>query len=288
MERKGCFFALLAGVVWATMGGLGVVLGSLGLTPYEIAFNRLFFGFLLTVIFLCKKEKKKLKIDKKGFIYILIIGVITQACTNIFYYNSVNISGSIVATLLVCTGPLFTMIFSSFLFKEKLTKFNLISLGITLVGCTFIIVNGNITKINFDVVGIGFGILSGITYGLFPIFSKKLEGEYDSEVITSYAFGIGAMVVFFFCDFGSLMSEYSNNNIITTSLLLGLFPTVGAFFLFLKAINYIPVVKASIISLVEIPTTAIIGTLFLNEVITTSGIFGMFLVLGGIYISKFK
>ncbi len=36
MERKGCFFALLAGVVWATMGGLGVVLGSLGLTPYEI------------------------------------------------------------------------------------------------------------------------------------------------------------------------------------------------------------------------------------------------------------
>jgi drug/metabolite transporter (DMT)-like permease len=288
MERKGCFFALLAGIIWATMGGLGVVLGGLGLTPYEIAFNRLFFGFLLTGIFLCKKGKEKLKIDKKGFIYILIIGVITQACTNIFYYNAVSISGSIIATLLICTGPLFTMIFSSFVFREKLTKFNLISLAVTLIGCIFVIVNGDIKKINFDAVGIGFGILSGITYGLFPIFSKKLEGKYDTEVITSYAFGVGAVVVFLFCDFGSLMSEYSNNQIITASLLLGLLPTGIAFFLFLKAINYIPVVKASIISLVEIPTTAVIGTLFLNEVITVSGAVGMFLVLGGIFISKFK
>jgi len=161
-------------------------------------------------------------------------------------------------------------------------------LAVTLIGCIFVIVNGDIKKVNFDVVGIGFGILSGITYGLFPIFSKKLEGKYDSEVITSYAFGIGAIVVFIFCDFGNLVSEYSNNHIIATSLLLGLLPTGIAFFLFLKAINYIPVVKASIISLVEIPTTAIIGTLFLNEVITVSGAVGMFLVLGGICISKFK
>uniref|UniRef100_A0A6A7GBU5 EamA family transporter n=1 Tax=Hirondellea gigas TaxID=1518452 RepID=A0A6A7GBU5_9CRUS len=288
MEKKGCFFALLAGMTWATMGGLGVVLGGLGLTPYEIAFNRLFFGFLLTAIFLCKKGKEKLKVDKKGFIYILIIGIITQGCTNIFYFSAVNISGSIVATLLICTGPLFTMIFSSFIFKEKLTKFNLISLAITMVGCLFVIVNGDIKKMNFDVAGIGFGLLSGLTYGLFPILSKKLEGKYDSEVIISYAFGVGAVVVFLFCDFDSLILEYSNTNIVAISLLLGLLPTGIAFFLFLKSMNYIPVVKASIISLVEIPTTAIIGMLYLNEVVTLSGGIGIFLVLGGIWISKFK
>ena len=51
MKKKGYLFVLMAAMCWATLGLFGNTLKSLGLIPEQVAFLRLFVGFLILTIY---------------------------------------------------------------------------------------------------------------------------------------------------------------------------------------------------------------------------------------------
>ena len=51
MKKKGYLFVLMAAMCWATLGLFGNTLMSLGLIPEQVAFLRLFVGFLILTIY---------------------------------------------------------------------------------------------------------------------------------------------------------------------------------------------------------------------------------------------
>ena len=120
MKKKGYLFVLMAAMCWATLGLFGNTLMSLGLIPEQVAFLRLFVGFLILTIYALIKNPTILKINKKGFIFALLVGLVCQAGFNMFYFNYVKTIGVSLSTVLVYTSPLFIALFSRIIYKEKI------------------------------------------------------------------------------------------------------------------------------------------------------------------------
>lgn len=70
MKKKGYLFVLMAAMCWATLGLFGNTLMSLGLIPEQVAFLRLFVGFLILTIYALIKNPTILKINENVYRFV--------------------------------------------------------------------------------------------------------------------------------------------------------------------------------------------------------------------------
>ena len=134
MKKKGYLFVLMAAMFWATLGLFGDTLMNLGLIPEQVAFLRLFIGFLVLTVYSLIKNPNILKINRKVFVFALLVGLICQAGFNMFYFNAVKTIGVSLSTVLVYTSPLFIALFSRIIYKEKIDNIKKISLALCFIG----------------------------------------------------------------------------------------------------------------------------------------------------------
>ena len=102
-KSKGYVFIAIAGLLWATLGLFGKFLMGNGLTSEQVAFTRLFFGFIVLGVYSSIRTPQILKINKKGIIYSVIIGIICQAMFNLCYFKAIDIAGVSIAAVLLYT-----------------------------------------------------------------------------------------------------------------------------------------------------------------------------------------
>lgn len=293
MYNLGYFLSISAGLIWGTIGLSAMKLNELGLNPYEISFVRTLFAFILGLIFIRMKNKVSIKNEKnikktkskKIYLFIIVSGILCQGLLNIFYSKSVIHVGTITGIMLLATGPIFTIIFSKIFFKENLGFFKVLALVITFVGAFLLITEGNIQQLNFNFQGVVYGILSGICYGMFPIINKKIIDQFNPVEATIYSFGVASIFLLVFID-REIIIKILNSEVFKAGLFYGLFPTLIAYILYSKSMIYIPATSASIISLLEVPATALMGILFLNESLGKIKILGMLIILTGILCTK--
>jgi drug/metabolite transporter, DME family len=287
MEEKGYGFAFLAGITWGTIGIISYFLGQTGVGPFEIAFLRLSFAFLPLFIFYAVRDKKKLKIKKENIKHALLIGIISQGIMGIGMYQCIVRTSVTVGVIMSCTGPLFTALLSRIFFKEKITPFKGLSLTLGFYGAFLIVTGGDVSVLNTNGVGLLMGAISGLSYGFFPILSKRIPKGSNSLGILIYSFLIGAVFVIPMLD-TKVLTEALSFEMVGFSLMLGIISTILAYIFYTKALQFISPTKAAIVSLVELPTAAIIGHFFLKEHLYPVNIMGIFILLTGVIISKVK
>ncbi|UUV17468.1 DMT family transporter [Fusobacteria bacterium ZRK30] len=287
MEEKGYGFAFLAGITWGTIGIISYYLGQTGVGPFEITFLRLFSAFLPMFIFYMVRDKEKLKIKKESIKHALLIGIISQGIMGIGMYQCIVRTSVTVGVIMSCTGPLFTALLSRIFFNEKITLFKGISLTLGFYGAFLIVTGGDISVLNTNGFGLLMGAISGLSYGFFPILSKRIPKGSNSLGILIYSFLIGAVFVVPMLDIKILIKALSFE-MIGFSLMLGIISTILAYVFYTKALQFISPTKAAIVSLVELPTAAVIGHFFLKEYLYPINILGIFILLTGVIISKIK
>lgn len=281
----GTLFALAAGITWGVLGWYGSYFGRLGLTGNEIAFIRLFFAFLAGLFYLISSKDINKRVGRESIKYILAIGAI-QGLMNISFYKSVLMGGTVIATVLYSTGPAFTLILSILFLNEKEKR--VIPLLIAFIGIIVLVTEGNFKTLNFNLPSVIYGILSGFLYGLYPIFSKKIDCNTDKMVVTVYSFIIGLALLLPFVDFHKVISVASSPTRVIMMLSFGIIPTIIPYVLFLKSMEYIDVTKASIITMVEVPISATIGVIILKENFSLYKLMGILLVFLAVYIINMK
>lgn len=289
MNNKGYLLAITAGIIWGTLGLGTLNLSNFKLNSSEIAFIRVSFAFILGMIyiFIIKRDKLKPSYFNKGLIVkIIFSGVLSQGLLNILYANSVIRVGTITGIMLLATGTLFTILLSKIFFKEKLGIIKIISLITAFLGTFILVTEGNLGVLKFDYIGIVYGILSELSYGLFPIFNKKIIETLDPIVATTLTFGIAAIFLSFFIDKILFIKIFTNIEIFKSCIFYALVPTLIPYLLYSLSMKFIPPSTAGIISLLEIPSAALIGVFLLDERIGFIKGIGILIVLLGIIISK--
>lgn len=242
----------------------------------------------MLIIYILIKDKKLLIIKISDLKYFLGTGILSIVCFNFCYFECITeVGGAAVPALLLYTAPIFVMLLSFFLFKEKITVQKVISLIITIIGLGF--VTGAFTNsgnLGFKAILLGLG--SGFCYALYSIFGKLVVDKYNAITITAYTFIIAAIATVPFCGVIPKIENLINFQGIIAATGLALISTVFAFLSYTKGLSKIEAGKASILATIEPFVAAIVGVFLFHEEFTIDKILGMLLIVFAIILLNLK
>lgn len=279
-KSKGYVFIAIAGLLWATLGLFGKFLMGNGLTSEQVAFTRLFFGFIVLGVYSSIRTPQILKISKKGIIYSVIIGIICQAMFNLCYFKAIDIAGVSIAAVLLYTSPLFLAIFSKVCYKENITRSKLFSLILCFIGAIMAVTGGRLDFQGLNAFGLLLGVLSAIAYALMPTISKNALKEFSSSTILVYSFLFGAIFMIPSSRPWEILNYAKDLDVLSCMLMLGIVPAALAYIFYAAGMSKgVELSVAGVVASVELVGSVIIGCTILGESFSLGKLFGVMLML---------
>ena len=231
-------------------------------------------------------DRSKFAVKKEDIWLILLLGLSKLAQDFLIFYGQAHISLSLTA-MLQLTSPYYVLVFSAFIYRERITIGKVICMIVAAVGCVLAtgVLNGGE---NNDVFGILAAVIAGFAGGVFAMASKgTLNRGYAPETALFYMFAVGAVISVFFCDLPFMVdTAVGDLSILGYMLLLGIVFTLIPHFMNLSAMDHMPITHVVIIGLSEIIFTALVGLVCFQEYLTPSNIVGMVLIISSIVIME--
>lgn len=264
-----------------------IKIGLKELSPINLTILRLFTTCGVFLVFLVVFPKKFSPIQKKDILPIFLLGFFGLVVYHLgLNYGELYVSPS-VASLIIATIPVFTVIFATLLLKEKLTKKIAIGIPMSLSGVVIIALTG--TSGNpFEVTYLSAALavlISALVGAGYTIAGKKLLQRYSALSLTVYAFLFGSLGLLPFLS-SSLITEATllSWNGLGAVLFLALFPTVIGYILWYVALEIKTASEVSVF-LYFIPVLSTIISYFLfQEPVTWLFILGGGIVIAGLII----
>ena len=217
--------------------------------PSAFVFIRILFGgFLFWILKTFIKES----ISKKDFPRIILCGLLGAAANQLLFFNGLNLTSPIDASIIITATPVIVLILSVILLKEKVTSNKVIGITIGAIGAIILIWHSNTEIGTSSLLGNIFVFLNACAYGLYLVIVKPLLKKYHSTTIISWVFLFGFI---FMLPFG--IPDIINTNFsaftFDTYLVVGfvvVFTTFFAYLFNIYALNYVsPSVNSSYIYL---------------------------------------
>lgn len=287
MISKNYLLIAAAGVLWGTLGLFGSLLMNTGLKPEQVAFCRLFFGSIILVTYSCIKTPKTLKIKRRGLIYALIIGFVSQAIFNIAYFNAIKSIGIAASAVLLYTAPIFLAVFSKVFYKEQMESKKIISLLLCFAGSFIAATGGNFDVNTLNLVGIFLGICAAVAYALMPIFSKAALKNINAMTLTIYSFIFGAIFMIPLAKPWEIVAYAGDAKVLFLMIGLGLFPSALSYLFYMSGIVMgVELSIAGVISSVELVVAVAIAWLIMGESFSLVKFLGILLMLVSVAIAS--
>lgn len=277
---------IIAGVLWGTMGLFVHTLTDIfGYTSLQAASLRITGCALMVFLFVLLTGKDKFRIKLRDVWLFVCNGVISVLCMTGFYFASISSDTSMsVSAILLYTAPIIVMLLSCILFKEKFTAKKAAALVFAFAGCVLVSVSGNVYA---TAKGIVFGLLSGVAYACYSIFSTvAMNKGYHSYTVTFWSFLFAAIGSWCVCGMPSLVSNTVVNmspGLVVSVVSTGLVTAVLPFMLYTKGLSGTEPGKAAIMASVE-PLVATLCGVFRGERITLSVCLGMAGIIAAIVV----
>ena len=269
------FSTVLAGVLWGIISIFLKNLVNAGFTSMHVLAMRSVLSALFMFIFLLFKNKKLLKIELRDLWMFVGTGVISLTFFSVCYFHTIIESGASVAVILLYTSPIFVLLLSALLFKEKITKFKIIALVLTFAGC--ILVSGAGGENHLSLKGFLIGLCAGLGYALYSIFSRFALKKYDLLTVTFYTFLFSSVSAVPLSNAAAMIPRLNSTSVL---LLCGiaLVCTVLPYIFYTYGLTGLENSKAAIFVTVEPLVGTLVGILLWHEEITLFKAFGILLI----------
>ena len=275
-------YVFAAGSLWGIISLFLKPMLNLGFSQIQTVTLRCLVAAAVLGVYMLIKDKSLFRFKLRDIWCFIGTGLVSLMFFSICYFYSMTYNGVCVAVILLYTSPVFVMLLSLPLFKEKITYKKLIAVVLTVAGCVF--VSGAAGGQSIGFVGIVLGICSGLGYALYSIFSRyALQRNYNSMTISFYTF--------LFCGLGCLpfaspvsMALSLSPKAVLYSLGLGVVCCVMPYILYTKGLEYVDNTRASVIVAVEPVVASLIGVFVYNESVTAVKLLGVALVLSAVVI----
>lgn len=173
--------------------GFTAILGKLiHANAQALVFYRMLFAAFFLFVFIRFFKRESLKVSKKLFIQLSVIGGF-MAFHWLFFFYSIKVSNVSIALSCLSLSTLFASILEPIIFKRKIDISEVI-MGIVIVLCM-----GMIFKTEFHYKeGIFFGILTALFGTIFSVFNGKIYGKTSSGNIIFYEIFSGFLILSLF------------------------------------------------------------------------------------------
>ena len=281
---QSAYISIISGAsLWGLIALFFKFLTACGFSPLQIVALRVLFAAVLMTAVIFKIDPKLLKIRWRDSWLFIGTGIFSLVFFNYCYFRSIESSSISIAVLLLYTAPVFVMLLSIFLFREKFTRCKMLALLSTFCGCTFI--TGIFSsKMTLTLEAFGFGLASGIGYALYSIFSKLALRRYNTLTITAYTFYFAAIAALPMAEPLQLFTLLADLRALIGAIAIALICTVAPYLLYTRGLQDVDAGQASILATLEPLVAAAIGIFIFGESLTTAKILGMILILSSIFI----
>lgn len=286
IKKYASLLVLLSGILWATMGLFVRRFNAWGLESMQIVELRAITAALMLFLIILFYDPRLLKIRLRDCWCFFGSGVVSVTFFNFCYYSTIReLSLSVAATLLY-TSPIFVMLLSALLFKERITLQKLLALALAFAGC--VLVSGMLgggTALSLR--GLLLGLGSGFGYALYSIFSRlALNRGYHSLSITLYTFVFSSLGGAFLTDFGQISAALAPRGLsgLAFFCFYSLVTTVLAYIVYTLGLSHMENSRAAVIAAIEPVAATLFGLLFFREIPTLPMVLGMILVLAALFL----
>ena len=174
--KKAFLFIVFAGILWGTSGIFVHYLAPFGFSALQMTAMRGVVSAISMSIYACLKDRALFRVSGKHLLLFAMSGI-AMYVTASSYYASMQLTSISTAVVLMYSAPIFIMAYSVAFLGEKLTKLKAICVICMLVGCC--LVSGIIGGLRFHFGGILLGLLAGISYSAYNIFTKIARNIYS-------------------------------------------------------------------------------------------------------------
>ncbi|NLC66288.1 MAG: EamA family transporter [Clostridium sp.] len=272
-------------LIW---GSIGVFVREITLSSIEIAFLRAFIGSMfLIIVILLKRIKLDKKLLKKNIVFLILSGM-ALAANWFLLFEAMKYTTISNAILSYYFAPIFIVLFSAILFKEKITFKNIFYLLISITGLFIIMKSDGLEVGNgFNhIKGILYGLSGAIVYAIIVILNKYIKGlsGVHTTVLQLLIASI-SLTPFIFKNSGYKFLAL-NNKMWFFILTLGIVHTGVAYLLYFSAIKNVKGKSIAILSYLDPIVAVLTAFIFLQESMNKFQIFGALLILVSSYLSE--
>lgn len=261
-------FVILGASCWGMTGMFVQELYEYGLTPWQVVTLRLTTASLILLGLLGLFHPAKLKVHVRDLPHLFLLGIISIAFFNFFYFIVIERTTIAIAVVFIYTSPIFASLIARVLFGETLTFRKGIAILLIIIGCALAIglIPGGNAKIG--IVTILIGLLSGLFCASYSLIGKTLAGKYHPFTTTFYALVGGTLVSLPTSGIHEQMSTFMIPAFWLSALGLSVVSTILGYILFTIGLYFVESSKAVILSSVELVVSVLISVLVLREALT--------------------
>lgn len=268
-------------------GTIGIFRRYIPLPSSILALARGAIGVVFLLIFMvAKKEKLNLREIKDKILLLCISGVLI-GFNWILLFEAYNYTTVATATLCYYMAPVFVIIASPFLFKEKLTLKKILCVIVALTG--MVLVSG-VIETGFSGIGELKGVLLGlgaaVLYASVVLMNKKTAGvpAYTKTVIQ---LGSAAIVLLPYTLLTENFAELTFEPLtIIMLLVVGVVHTGWSYALYFGSMDNLKAQTVAIFSYIDPVVAIILSAIILKEKMSILGVIGAVLVLGSTLVSE--
>lgn len=287
MKKAAVIPIVLATVFWGFIGYFSTTMSEAGMSvPQRLSARMTFAALALVVATLFTNPKKGFKVSLSDLAKLFLCGTITLTVNNMFYFNAIELCGMSVAAVLMYTSPIFVMIMSALIYKEKITVQKLVALVVTFVGCALVSISNS--RFHADIIGIGCGVASGFTYALYSIFANDLLKRNSSTTVVMYTYISAAISSYFIVSPIETAKITLESGMVIHAILFGIICSALAHGLYSYGMKYTEASLAAILATLELVMASIVGFFAFGQFLAWYNYVGIVLVMAATVLLNIK
>ncbi|MCM3629460.1 DMT family transporter [Paenibacillus glycanilyticus] len=249
-------------------------------TPTSVAgMYRLFISVILMLAFVPWRRLRSIAMNKKEWGIVILAGVFL-GLHFLFWMESLVHTSVASSMVILSLQPLFVLIGSYFLFKERASLITVCCLIAALFGSIFI-AWGDIGISTEALIGDGLSLIGTISVSVYLLAGQKVSRKLDANVYSIIVFFIGGTVMLIYNLFNHISLAGYNSSDWTYFLLLAIIPTIFGQYIFNLLLKSMGATTVSV-GIIGEPVLAIILAYFLlGETISLFQLLGGMLTLFG-------
>lgn len=265
----------------AAFGTIGIFVRSI---PFPSGFIAMARGFLGVAFLLLLNLFRRRHIDfaaVKKNIALLIASGAAIGVNWIFLFEAYNYTSVATATLCYYLAPVFVLLASPFVLKEKLTEKKIVCVLCALVGMVFVsgIAQSGVAGKN-GLKGVFLGIGAAVFYSSVMLLNKKLRDINDTDrTIFQLFFAAVAVTPYVLLKENVAALDYSVKAVFLL-ILLGVVHTGFSYTLYFGSVGRLPAQTTALFSYIDPALAILLSALVLREKLTLFGVIGAVLILG--------
>ena len=282
MKNKGVYYALGAGISWGvSLGIFARYMTAFGFTAMQISAVRTTISAITFILFALITDRGAFKLKIKDSWIFLCSGFISVTLFCWCYFTATANCALAVAGILQYTAPIWVVVLSAIVFKEPITKVKGCAMAVAILGSA--LVSGITEGVgNVSVLGLTAGVLSGIVYGLYTIFTRFAVPKYRTMTINLYTFIVASVSALLMAGPARTVTAVCAPEVLPTAVIGGIMCAALPYYLYNKGMETLDNGKASILATIEPVIAVMVSVFFFKEPLSLAAFIGIVLILGAV------